>query len=65
VIWFLITAAILLLIVLAGRVHSQYLDRLQADPEHQLMLGVSFERSRPMKPFRHRAWLQQAMLDLS
>ncbi len=40
--WFLFPAAILLLIILAGRAHTRYLDRLQADPERQLMLGVSF-----------------------
>ncbi|OKO68220.1 hypothetical protein AC630_39175 [Bradyrhizobium sp. AS23.2] len=64
-IWLLFPAVILLLVVLAGRAHSRYLDKLQADPERQLMLGVSFERSGPIRASRHRAWLQQATLDLN
>jgi hypothetical protein len=65
VVWLLFPLAILLLAVLAGRAHSRYLDELQADPERQLMLGVSFARSVPTRTSRHRAWLQQATLDLS
>lgn len=64
-IWLLFSAAIFLPVVLAGRAHSRYLDKLQADPERQLMLGVSFERSDSIRASRHRAWLQQATLDLS
>lgn len=63
--WLLIFAFVLVSVVIAGRAHSRYLDGLQADPERQLMSGISFERSGPMRPLRHRAWLQQAMLDLS
>ncbi|MDN3274160.1 hypothetical protein QWJ07_07900 [Frankia sp. RB7] len=63
--WFLLPAAILLLIVLTGRTHTRYLNKLQADPQRQLMLGVSFERSVPTGPVRHRSWIQQVMLDLS
>ncbi|MCG2673110.1 hypothetical protein ACFPFP_40215 [Bradyrhizobium sp. GCM10023182] len=63
--WFLILAFVLISMVVAGRAHSRYLDGLQADPERQLMSGISFEQSISVRPLRHRAWLQQAMLDLS
>jgi len=65
VVWLLFSLAIVSLVVLAGRAHSHHLDRLQADPVRQLMLGLSFERSVPARVSRHRAWLQQATLDLS
>ena len=65
VVWLLFSLAIVSPVVLAGRAHSHHLDRLQADPVRQLMLGLSFERSVPARVSRHRAWLQQAALDLS
>jgi len=63
--WLLFLASVLAPAVLAGRAHSRYLDGLQADPERQLMLGISFQPSERKRQLRHRAWLQQAMLDLS
>lgn len=64
--WFLFFASsVLVAVVVAGRAHSRYLDALQADPERQLMLGICFEMSVPARQLRHRAWLQQAMLDLN
>lgn len=41
--WFLILTSVLVPVVIAGRAHSRYLDRLQADPERQLMSGIRFE----------------------
>ena len=45
--WLLFSFATVLLVVVAGRAHSRYLDGLEADPERQLMLGVSFEKPSP------------------
>jgi len=63
-IWLLILVAVFVAaVVFAGRAHSRYLDRLEADPERQLMLGIGFEQS--SEPRRHRAWLQQTTLKLN
>ena len=56
--WLLLLSSVLILVVVAGRAHSRYLDDLEADPERQLLLGISFEQPAAPTQYRDRSPLK-------